>query len=292
LLRWPRRGASFSIPAMPRCAKRRRHKQTVLEPQRSSCAIWSLRDPEAAKSAILDRNTNRAGVERPRAQRSSTTRSLSDSLIAGAVLIENVLREARIRNCFRVVVLESLDAGLSRLYCRRLCLNDKSLRRFSCSAARGADYGKFDELLAEPLSQRDRPELRFDRQSCVGRREDPLDLGQSATRAAPNRTALNDPKPIRGRPRWRVIVECRWLPTGQMWPDGDSLSRRQQTVGAKARSGVLDGRRLPPVGFATVCCCVQEETGDSPAWLGRARTRRQSNANASRASDGVRQLSR
>ena len=50
-------------------------------------------DPDAAKSAILDRNTNRAGVERPRAQRSSSMRSLSDSLIAGAALITNVLRE-------------------------------------------------------------------------------------------------------------------------------------------------------------------------------------------------------
>jgi hypothetical protein len=53
-----------------------------------------LSNPDAAKSAILDRNTNRAGVERPRAQRSSIMRSLSDSLMAGATLITNVFRES------------------------------------------------------------------------------------------------------------------------------------------------------------------------------------------------------
>ena len=82
------------MPAMPRCAKRRLHRHTVLVPQRSSRAISLLSNPDAAKSAILDRNTNRAGVERPRAQRSSIMRSLSDSLIAGAALITNVLRES------------------------------------------------------------------------------------------------------------------------------------------------------------------------------------------------------
>jgi hypothetical protein len=53
-----------------------------------------LSNPDAANSVILDRNTSRAGVERPRAQRSNVLRSLSDSVIAGAALIANALRES------------------------------------------------------------------------------------------------------------------------------------------------------------------------------------------------------
>lgn len=43
--------------------------------------------------AILDGNTNRAGVERPCGQPASIMRSLSDSLLAGVAHITNAFRE-------------------------------------------------------------------------------------------------------------------------------------------------------------------------------------------------------
>ena len=110
-VRLPPRGASFSMPAMPPREKRLRHRQTVLVPQRSSRAISLLSNPDAASSTILDRKTNRAGVERPRARRSSRTRSPSDSMIAGASLIYRAYREAGNGNIFRVAIFESRDSA-------------------------------------------------------------------------------------------------------------------------------------------------------------------------------------
>ncbi len=97
------------MPAMPCRVNRRRHRHTDFAPRRSSRAISLLSNPEAAKSTILDRNTKRAGVERPRAQRSSSMRSLSERLIAGAALITILFRECR-GDLFRVVVRESRAA--------------------------------------------------------------------------------------------------------------------------------------------------------------------------------------
>jgi hypothetical protein len=73
-----------------RCtAKRRLARHSVLLSHESSQAISLLSNPDAAKSAILDHNTSRAGVERPLTQRSSIMLSLPDSLIAGAALVTN-----------------------------------------------------------------------------------------------------------------------------------------------------------------------------------------------------------
>jgi len=75
-LRLPR-GSSYSMPANPLSANRLRQRATVMRSAPTSAAISLFFIPPAAFRAILARMTNRAGVLRPRDQRSNILRSFS-----------------------------------------------------------------------------------------------------------------------------------------------------------------------------------------------------------------------
>jgi hypothetical protein len=93
---------------------------------------------------MRDRSTNRAGVERPRAHRSSIMRSLSDSMMAGAALIACAFRESVNPKSFRVAIAESDGAKSAHQPAGSLVRDDGLASCFSCSAARRIACGDFD----------------------------------------------------------------------------------------------------------------------------------------------------
>lgn len=74
------RGSSFAMPAKPLSANRLRQQATIRRSVLTSVAMSLFFMPAAAFKAILTRVTNRAGVLRPRDQRSNTLRSFSMSV--------------------------------------------------------------------------------------------------------------------------------------------------------------------------------------------------------------------
>ena len=90
--RRPPRGASFSMPAHPRAAKRPRHSPTVWRLVFKRRAISWLCTPSAASRTAFARSTNRAGVLRPRDHLLKIVFSSGDNSIFGATRDGFVLR--------------------------------------------------------------------------------------------------------------------------------------------------------------------------------------------------------
>ena len=85
--RCPDRGASPEMPAVPRRAKRARHRRTVTGLSRSSFPICWLVRPSAARSTMRALSACRTGTDLPRVQCKSSALSRGLSLTGGAARI-------------------------------------------------------------------------------------------------------------------------------------------------------------------------------------------------------------
>jgi hypothetical protein len=91
-----------------------------LAPQHKLFAMSLFRAPEAASSTIFDRNTKRAGIERPRDQRSKVIRSLSDSLTGRAVRITHALCDELSQSFLKSLFVNHTSHDSQRLDRRRV----------------------------------------------------------------------------------------------------------------------------------------------------------------------------